>query len=175
MRPEIEQREAIKSIRDYYSPLIQHAETASREYSLLAVRSIITLNAGVAVAYPAIVELFLENISLGELVSPVLIAVVGAVFGVICSYTTYFNHNFEAYDLFSEMELEVVKADEHFDTSTYYTFRKSREVSKEEWVRRSANSRKWQNRTFYVANISGVLGAICFVVSVIWFAISVAS
>ena len=115
MRPEPDHRVAIDSNRYYFSPLVVHAEAASREYAQLALRSVITLNAGVAVAYPTIVELFLENITIEEFIGPVAVAVAGAVLGIICAYVTYFNHSFEAQENYTQMELEIVRADEDFD------------------------------------------------------------
>ena len=175
MRPSSDHRSAVDSIRDYYNPLVIHAEVASREYAQLALKSVITLNTGVAVAYPAIAELFLENITVQEFMGPVATAVCGAVLGVICAYLVYFNHSFEALTNYTQMELEIVKADEHFDEETYYQFQKHRNHSKEHW---SSWHRKYDGRRdilFYVSNVVGVASLACFSISVVWFAYAVGS
>ncbi len=175
MRPDSEHREAIESIRGYYSPLILHAEQASREYAQLALKSVITLNAGVAVAYPAIAELFLDNLTIKEFIWPVTIAVLGSVLGVVASYVVYFNHGYEAQIQFTQMEIEVLDADQHFDKKTYFTFQSHRKQSKEHWQKYNLRYDKLRDITFYVANVVGVLAILCFAASVIWFAMSVGS
>lgn len=175
MRQNSEHREAIDSIRNYYSPLIVHAESGAREYAQLALKSIISLNAGVAVAYPAIAELFLDNLTIREFIAPVTIAVAGAVFGVIASYVVYFNHGYEAQTHFTQMELEILSADEHFDNQTYFRFQSHRRKSKEHWQKYNTRFDKLRDVTFYVANAVGVLAVICFASSVILFAFSVGS
>lgn len=150
-----------------------HAEAGSREYAQLALKSIITLNAGVAVAYPAVVELFLENITISEFIWPVLISAFGAVLGIICAYTAYFNYQFEAQVNYTQMELEVTEADEYFDKDTYYRFEKHREQTKEHWKNWNRKYAKRRDLAFYIATLFGFLSVVCFMTSTIWFAVSV--
>lgn len=175
MQQSSEHARAIESIRAHYIPQVIHAEAASREYAQLALRSVITLNAGVAVAYPAVAEVFLTNAGIEAILWPTMAAILGVVLGVICAYLAYFNHGYEANVSFTEMELEVVKADEFFDQNTYWTFQAHRNKTKEHWE-------NWRDRydgrrdlLFYVSNAVGIGALACFGVSVIWFAVSVSS
>lgn len=165
-----EHREAVDSIRAYYGPKIIHAEVASREYAQLALRSIITLNAGVAVAYPAIAEVFIGNATLEHIIAPTALAVFGAVFGVICAYFVFFNHSAEADASFYQMQFEVAEADEHFERSTYWPNQERRQMTKEHWLEQKAKQEGRRNPLFRFASLFGVLSLFSFGGSVIWFA-----
>ena len=103
------------------------------------------------------------------------IAVGGAVLGIMCAYAVYFNHGFEAQEHYTQMELEVLQADEHYDKHTYHRFQSHRQQSKEHWVLWNQKFMTRRNWSFYVGNVLGVSGLICFAVSVIWFAFAVGS
>ena len=53
-------REEYNKIRDQYATHITDAMTGAREFAQLALRFIVTINAGAAVAYPTVIELFLK-------------------------------------------------------------------------------------------------------------------
>ena len=173
MRPKEDHRRAVDSIRSYYSPQVTHAEVASREYAQLALRSLITLNAGVAVAYPAIAEVFIKEVGFASILWPTSLAVLGAVVGIVCAYLVYFNHGFEAQQAYCQMELEVVQSDEFFDADTYWTFQKHRSNSKEHWEKWRDRYSARRNAFFFGANIAGIASLLCFSASVLWFAFAV--
>lgn len=159
MPPNPDQGETVDSIRSYYGPLVIHAEAASREYAQLALRSIITLNAGVAVAYPAIIEVFIEKADLQDIMLPTALAVFGAVFGVICGYVVFFNHSAEADSSFNKMMLEISKVDGRFDQN-----------AKAHFEQQKAKQDARRNRLFVVASLLGVLSLFSFCISVFSFA-----
>lgn len=174
MRPGDEHRQVVDSISGHFTPREHHYESASQSFGELCVRSIITLNAGVAVAYPTVAEVFVADADLSTVLWPTGTAVLGVVLGVLCAFIAYLNNMFAAHNAHYEMQLAILKADEEFDTNTFWRFRDYRTNTKEFYsnlIKRSANK---QQICFYSALSVGILAMICFGVSIFWFASNLA-
>jgi hypothetical protein len=171
MRPEPDNRDAVEAIQAYYSPSIRHAERAAIEYAQLGVKSLITLNAGIAIAFPTIAELLLESVSMNRILLPTSVALAGLVLALLTAWIVYLNHGWEAASEHCKMELAILKSDEYFDQKTFHQFRNLRHENKHFWETHSKKYEERRDLSFKIANVTGFLSGILLVVSVVVFAV----
>lgn len=157
------------SIRTFYLSRMMHAEAAAREYAQLALRSIITLNAGVAVAYPTIAEVFVDGAGFATILWPTGLAVLGAVMGVLCAYSVFFNHMAESNVAEARMHTEIIEN----QSSRRGIETNQQTVNKAFWMGRTSRQDGFRTPLFWTSTAFGVLSLCSFAGSIIWFALSV--
>ena len=169
----LEHHQLADSIRSFYGARQLQYESSSREYAQIAVKSVITMNAGVAIAYPTIAEVFIADANFSAVLWPTVLALIGVVFGILSAYSTYFNFAAAAEVARCGMERDLVLAEEHFDQKTFHSFKHKRNQDISFWKDRIEDQENFQQKMFAVGNGSGVIAFACFIASAIWFAISV--
>ncbi|MEM9573178.1 MAG: hypothetical protein AAF996_17050 [Pseudomonadota bacterium] len=169
MRFEADHRASVEGIQAYYMSRVTVNETALQSYGQMLIRSLITLNAGAAIAYPTVAELLLQRVPIEAVMWPVCLSVLGVILGLLCGWAAYFNHSLNSHFFDSSMEEAILKADEHFDNETYHQFRTWRKESKEWYASYIEKTEKRSNQFYWAANILGFMSAFSMATSLVLF------
>ncbi len=175
MRPKEENQRAIDSLNQFYMPQFLQAQQISDSHANKLIGYLVTLSAGVAVAYPTIAQVILTEVAPSEVLLPVVLALIGTALGLLCSFTVYLNYGFLSASLQCELELKTNDADEYFDHETFYSHRKIRSKNREAWAKERDKYHSRQNWTYIVSFVFGGLSALFFIVSVVCFAVKLTS
>ena len=158
--------EAKNTVSTHYQPPIASNSDLAAQYGQMLIKSLITLNTGLAIAFPTVSEIFTPTLPFESILLPTFLALLGAVLAIFGGYATYFNYNAHATMYNAAMQIDFLNVDEKFDDKTYHQMRTFRDQNRNSLEDDYKKSKSRINTTYLLGNFLGVAALILFVSSV---------